>query len=52
MKKTLTTFAILCSLTVFGQTTEEHLQNGISKQLKNIYKMAFQNTNNRTLKEQ
>ena len=31
MKKTLTTLAFICSLTAFGQTTQEHLQNGIAK---------------------
>ncbi|HRO43313.1 MAG TPA: tetratricopeptide repeat protein [Flavipsychrobacter sp.] len=41
MKKNLTTFAILCSLTVFGQTTEEHLQNGIAKHEQRDFKGAI-----------
>ena len=31
MKKTLTTIAIICSLTAFGQNSQEHIQNGIAK---------------------
>jgi len=31
MKKLLTSFVIIYSLTAFGQTSEEHLQNGILK---------------------
>lgn len=41
MKKTLTIFTIFCSLAVFGQTTEEHLQNGISKHKQQDYKGAI-----------
>ncbi len=31
MKKTLTTIAIICTLKAFGQTSQDHLQNGIDK---------------------
>ena len=31
MNRLLTAIAILCSLTAFGQTSQEHLQNGIAK---------------------
>lgn len=41
MKKTLTTITFLCSVAVFGQTTGEHLQNGISKHKQQDYKGAI-----------
>jgi tetratricopeptide (TPR) repeat protein len=41
MKKTLTTFAIICSLTAFGQTSQEHLQNGITKHKQQDFKGAI-----------
>ena len=41
MKKTLTTLAIICSLTVFGQTSQEHLQNGIEKHKQQDFKGAI-----------
>lgn len=41
MKKTLTTLAIICSLTVFGQTSQEHLQNGIAKHKQQDFKGAI-----------
>lgn len=41
MKRTLTTFAILCTLTAFGQTSQEHFQNGITKHKQQDYKGAI-----------
>ncbi len=41
MKKTLTTLAIICTLTAFGQTSQEHLQNGITKHKQQDYKGAI-----------
>jgi tetratricopeptide (TPR) repeat protein len=41
MKKTLTAIAVLCSLAVLGQTSEEHLRNGITKHKKQDYKGAI-----------
>lgn len=31
MKRLLTTFAVICSLTAFGQTAQEHFDNGFNK---------------------
>jgi tetratricopeptide (TPR) repeat protein len=45
MKKTLTTFAIILSLTVFGQTSDEYLQNGISKHNNQDFKGAIKDYN-------
>lgn len=42
MKKTLTTLAIICTLTAFGQTSQEHLQNGFTKQGQGDCKGAIQ----------
>lgn len=41
MKVTITTIAILCSLTVFGQTSKEHLENGIAKHKQQDFKGAI-----------
>lgn len=41
MKKTLTTLFFFCTLVVFGQTSDEHLQNGISKHNQQDYKGAI-----------
>jgi tetratricopeptide (TPR) repeat protein len=41
MKTTLATLAIICTLTAFGQTSQEHLQNGITKHKKQDYKGAI-----------
>ena len=41
MKKILTIFAILCSIAVFGQTSQEHFQNGITKHKQQDYKGAI-----------
>jgi tetratricopeptide (TPR) repeat protein len=41
MKKKLTFLAIICTMTIFGQTSEEHFQNGISKHRKEDYKGAI-----------
>jgi len=41
MKKFLTIVAIMCSLTAFGQTSEEHLQNGILKHTQQDFKGAI-----------
>jgi len=41
MKKTLTTLAIVCSIALFGQTSNEHLQNGIAKHGQRDFKGAI-----------
>jgi tetratricopeptide (TPR) repeat protein len=41
MKKTLTTLAIIYELTAFGQTSQEYLQNGITKHKQQDYKGAI-----------
>ena len=41
MKKTLTTFTIICTLLAFGQTSQEHFQNGITKHKQQNYKGAI-----------
>lgn len=41
MKKILTIIAILCSFMVFGQTSQEHLQNGVTKHKQQDYKGAI-----------
>ncbi len=41
MKVTIMTIAILCSLTVFGQTSKEHLENGIAKHNQQDFKGAI-----------
>ena len=41
MKKTLMTLVIICSLTAFGQTAQEHLQNGITKHKQQDFKGAI-----------
>ena len=41
MKKTLTTLVIICSMTAFGQTSQEHLKNGITKHKEQDYKGAI-----------
>ena len=41
MKKILITFSIIYTLTAFGQTSQEHLQNGISKHKQQDYKGAI-----------
>jgi len=43
MKKTLTALAIICSLAAFGQTSQEHLQNGIEKHKQQDFKGAIKN---------
>ncbi len=41
MKRTLTVLAIICSVTAFGQTSQEHLQNGITKHKRQDFKGAI-----------
>jgi tetratricopeptide (TPR) repeat protein len=41
MKNTLTALTIICALTVFGQTSKEHLENGITKHQQKDYKGAI-----------
>ncbi len=41
MKKTFTLLAIICSLTAFGQTSQEHLQNGVEKHKQQDFKGAI-----------
>lgn len=41
MKVTIATIAIFCSLTVFGQTSNEHLENGIAKHKQQDFKGAI-----------
>ncbi|MBN4065754.1 tetratricopeptide repeat protein [Candidatus Amoebophilus asiaticus] len=41
MRKTLSAFMIICSIAAFGQTSKEHLQNGISKHEKQNFKGAI-----------
>jgi tetratricopeptide (TPR) repeat protein len=41
MRRILTILAIFCSLTVFGQTSEEYLQNGINKHKQQDFKGAI-----------
>ena len=41
MKKTLSIVAIIYSLTVFGQTSQEHFENGITKHKQQDYKGAI-----------
>lgn len=41
MKKTLTILAFICSLTAFGQTSQEYLQNGITKHKQQDFKGAI-----------
>ena len=41
MKRTLTVLAIICSITAFGQTSQEHLQNGITKHKRQDFKGAI-----------
>jgi len=41
MKKTLTTFAMMCAVTAFSQTSEVHLKNGIEKHNEKDYKGAI-----------
>jgi len=41
IKNTLTTLAFICSLSAFGQTSLEHLQNGIVKHKQQDYKGAI-----------
>src|SRR4051812_27020379 len=45
MKKTLTVLAIICSLTSLGQTSQEHLQNGILKHKQQDFKGAIKDYN-------
>lgn len=41
MKKTLVLFSLICSMTLFGQTSQEHFQNGISKHKKEDFRGAI-----------
>src|SRR5688572_7399052 len=41
MKGTLTALALICSLIAFGQTSQEHLQNGITKHKQQNFKGAI-----------
>ncbi len=41
MKKTITAFMLICSITAFGQSSEEHLENGVSKHNKEDFKGAI-----------
>jgi tetratricopeptide (TPR) repeat protein len=41
MKKTLSTLLFFCTIAVFGQTSDEHLQNGLSKHKQQDYKGAI-----------
>lgn len=41
MKKTIMTFAIICSLTALGQTTQDYLQSGLSKNKQHDFKGAI-----------
>ena len=41
MKGILTALAIICSMTAFGQTSQEHLQNGITKHKQLDFKGAI-----------
>ncbi len=41
MKITFTIFAIICTLTVFGQTSQDYFQNGIAKHKEQDYKGAI-----------
>ncbi len=41
MKKTITLVGIICSLTSFGQTSQEHFQNGILKHKQQDFKGAI-----------
>lgn len=45
MKNTFTIFAIILTLTVFGQTSSEYLQYGISKHEKQDFKGAIKDYN-------
>ena len=45
MKRILTTLAIICTLTAFGQTSQEHLQNGIAKHQQQDFKGAIKDYN-------
>jgi len=41
MKRLLTTFAIICSLTTFGQTPQEYIESGLLKTDKQDFKGAI-----------
>jgi tetratricopeptide (TPR) repeat protein len=41
MKNTITVFMLICSITVFGQTSKEHLDNGYSKHEKQDFNGAI-----------
>jgi tetratricopeptide (TPR) repeat protein len=41
MKSTITAFLLICTITVFGQTSKEHLENGIAKHEKQDFKGAI-----------
>ncbi|MES2726814.1 MAG: tetratricopeptide repeat protein [Bacteroidota bacterium] len=41
MKKILTTLTLICTLAAFGQTSQEHFQNGITKHKQQDYKGAI-----------
>lgn len=41
MKKIITALSIICALTVFGQTSQEHLKNGIEKHKQQDFKGAI-----------
>ncbi|MES2655017.1 MAG: tetratricopeptide repeat protein [Bacteroidota bacterium] len=41
MKKILTTLTLICTLAAFGQTSQEHFQNGIAKHKQQDYKGAI-----------
>lgn len=41
MKSTLTALLIICTISVFGQTSKEHLENGIAKHEKQDFKGAI-----------
>jgi tetratricopeptide (TPR) repeat protein len=41
MKSTITAFLLICTIAVFGQTSKEHLENGITKHEKQDFKGAI-----------
>jgi tetratricopeptide (TPR) repeat protein len=45
MKKALLFFVIICSLTAFGQTSQEYFKNGVSKHNQKDYKGAIKDYN-------
>lgn len=46
MRTTVTTLALICTLKVFGQTSQEHLQNGITRHKKLDYTGAIKDYSN------